>query len=428
MTLALAGAVSALPAAAIPEGLRMVGLAVHQETGRDIYLGAIHVDAALAGTQDLTRSTGGKTMEYRVIARRTSIRSLLGSILLQAELATGRAADSNTTRFVEDIMAGIRGSLYAGDAFELSLLASGASVAALNGHELARSADSGVFDYFLHGWLGDKGASSQFRSSLLAPDIDTALLDTYRSHQTPVERITAVGEWIAPPEQVPAPTTVAADPESGIAEQLQADVVVASLATQKPTVANLASAEPAPREQLPVAAREPVLPAPGNNSQDTLLPQATAATQSPAGQGALELVEPTLQLALVTPQRTPLVANGRPASALDLADYSARLAEFNTSVLRMVTNQIRYPRAAVRRNLQGSLELDLQLTPEGALETAAVARSSGHRILDEAALRAARDAFEESSLDDIDSVAIAEYRAEDGSLLVPVPVNFILMQ
>lgn len=403
----------------------MVGLAVHQETGRDIYLGAIHVDAALAGTKGLTLSAGGKTMEYRVVARRTSIRSLLGSILLQAELATGRAADSNTTRFVEDIMAGIKGSLYAGDAFELSLLASGASVATLNGHELARSADSQVFDYFLHGWLGDKGASSQFRSSLLAPDINTALLESYRSHQTPAERVATVGEWVAPAEQVPAPITVATGPESGTTEQVQAGVAIDQLAIKKPTVANLAGAEPAPRDPLAIAAEDP---APVNTAQDTVVPQHDAPAQSRAGQGAPEIMEPALQLALVTPQRTPLAVNEQPGSALDLADYVARLAEFNTSVLRMVTSQIRYPRAAVRRSLQGSLELDLQLTPEGAFKTAAVARSSGHRILDEAALRAARDAFEESSLDDIDSVAIAEYRAENGNLLVPVPVNFILVQ
>ena len=68
------------PAWSVTADLQLVGLAVHQETGREIYLGAIHVDKLVPPPADLAQFTGPKAMEYRVVARRTSIRSLLGSI------------------------------------------------------------------------------------------------------------------------------------------------------------------------------------------------------------------------------------------------------------------------------------------------------------------------------------------------------------
>ncbi|MGZ8135941.1 MAG: energy transducer TonB [Methylococcaceae bacterium] len=48
--------------------------------------------------------------------------------------------------------------------------------------------------------------------------------------------------------------------------------------------------------------------------------------------------------------------------------------------------QIKYPRAAQRRNLQGSVLLRLELSAGGDVQSVTVTRSSGHEVLDEAAL------------------------------------------
>ncbi len=191
------------PAWAVTADLQLVGLAVHQETGREIYLGAIHADKLVPPPEDLMQFTGPKAMEYRVVARRTSIRSLLGSILLQAELASGRSADEPTAAFIDAIMSQVQGSLYAGDALDIALNVNDETVAYLNGHELARSTDGTVFDYLLLGWLGEKGASADFRATLLAPDIDESLLAAYRAHEASAERVAAIGTWLAP-EAAPA--------------------------------------------------------------------------------------------------------------------------------------------------------------------------------------------------------------------------------
>ena len=136
-----------------------------------------------------------------------------------------------------------------------------------------------------------------------------------------------------------------------------------------------------------------------------------------------------VQLALAAPASAPVIEPELPDIArLDVVEYSRRLASFNNVVLRMVTEKIRYPKAAVRRSLQGNLELDLTLLDDGSLAAVNVGRSSGFDTLDEAALRAARKAFKNRGMDNIDPVARAEYEDDSGQLIVPVPVSFMLME
>src|SRR5699024_2715165 len=52
----------------------------------------------------------------------------------------------------------------------------------------------------------------------------------------------------------------------------------------------------------------------------------------------------------------------------------------------------RYPRMAQRRGEQGRVVIRVLITPKGAVERATVHQSSGHDLLDEAALKAAKKA------------------------------------
>jgi periplasmic protein TonB len=48
---------------------------------------------------------------------------------------------------------------------------------------------------------------------------------------------------------------------------------------------------------------------------------------------------------------------------------------------------INYPDEARRRRLSGSLLLDVALNPDGSVQEITVRRSSGHKVLDDAAIR-----------------------------------------
>lgn len=410
LLLALVGGLSLFAASvrAVGPEFHMVGLAVHQETGREIYLGAIHVDKMVPRPDNLVSASGPKLMEYRVVARRTSVRSLLGTILLQSELAAAQPPAPGVTDFVANIMASVEGSLYAGDSLAFLLTEDDQTVALLNDLELARVDDGFVFDYLLTGWVGERGASTSFRGSILANDIDESLLSAYRAHQVSPERRNEVASWLAPTEDsVPEPQT-RQETEETLAEQAATATTVA-LVDDAAAAADIAQPEAAvvvpELEITPDPAREAV---------------SESAELSP--------IEP-IQLAMATPVTAAVIEPELPEIArLDIMEYSRRLATFNTLVLRMVTEKIRYPKAAVRRNLQGSLELDLTLLEDGSLAEVAVGRGSGHDTLDNAAVRAAKKAFKDTALTEIDPVARAEYLGEEGQLIVPVPVNFILME
>ncbi|SDG71809.1 energy transducer TonB [Propionivibrio dicarboxylicus] len=56
---------------------------------------------------------------------------------------------------------------------------------------------------------------------------------------------------------------------------------------------------------------------------------------------------------------------------------------------RKLSQHLFYPPEAVARGIQGEVRLILRLSPSGTIEDVAVAASSGHAILDNAAIRAA---------------------------------------
>lgn len=138
--------------------------------------------------------------------------------------------------------------------------------------------------------------------------------------------------------------------------------------------------------------------------------------------GAVQLA--SLEPAVSMPPDNPLE---REIRSLGLQEYFQRLAIFHGDMVRRVYGEISYPRRAVRRSLEGRLELDVTMTATGELLAIQIVRSSGHRILDDAAVSAARAAFAETALEDVDPVAIAEFGDFDkGELTVPVPINFRL--
>ena len=52
---------------AVSPEYQMLGLAVHQETGRNIYLGAIHLGGDAPKPENLFQASAPRLMEYRVI-------------------------------------------------------------------------------------------------------------------------------------------------------------------------------------------------------------------------------------------------------------------------------------------------------------------------------------------------------------------------
>lgn len=74
----------------------------------------------------------------------------------------------------------------------------------------------------------------------------------------------------------------------------------------------------------------------------------------------------------------------RTAESRDAAYMAAWQAK-----IEMIGN-LNYPEEARRRNISGSLRLDVAINPDGSVNNISVLRSSGHKLLDDAAIRIVR--------------------------------------
>ncbi|MEH6568905.1 MAG: energy transducer TonB [Halioglobus sp.] len=424
----------------------MLGLAMHRDTGRNIYLGALHLGVDIPNPDNLILAPAPKAMEYRVVARRTSIRSLLGNMLLQSEVANAMSPSADTIDFADALLSTIQGSLYAGDSFVLELDESGKLSASLNGATLIDRTDNGVFDYLLTGWTGQNSPSTAFRSEITNTDIDSSLLSAYSAHTPTDERISLVSEWSHPlsssndhnllVEIVPVTRPVKASVVVVPAVVASADTTI--IEAPEVTAAGGSASDAGPGNSAEISGTE-------QSGEELLAFDIDGFQTDPDGStntivqvSAAPTIDESIHLAPESELTPEVIAGVRAAGSaeqgqeesfdilsLDLTEYSHRLASFNSALIKLVYSQIKYPRRAVRRDIQGALELDITVSEDGSLVEVVIAESSGYSILDVAAVEAAQNALERSSLGEIDPVAVAEYSL-GSNLVIPVPVNFIL--
>lgn len=179
----------------------------------------------------------------------------------------------------------------------------------------------------------------------------------------PVRLWTAEIQLGAPPEKEPAPQAppmVPAAPKSPVSED-------------RPRPKARPKMEGPPKPQAPVATAEAL----AEGTQDgPPLPETSASSLSDASEGP----PAPLQTAHLLPGASPQA--GRPA--FDPAALDRFWAEVRS---RIAKNQ-KYPLWARRNNMEGIVVVRFSLTREGRVQQAEVEKSSGHSILDQAALDA----------------------------------------
>lgn len=131
---------------------------------------------------------------------------------------------------------------------------------------------------------------------------------------------------------------------------------------------------PAPRAEAPTSAA-PLLHA----RIRPPVPTAPAAEVAPA--------EPVLK---DTRRENRSDAAAETSAAVAPAPSRKALARAQESAQRVLNRHVFYPQDAIDRGLEGEVRLRLTLTPDGRVVDAGILASSGHALLDEAALQAAR--------------------------------------
>lgn len=150
---------------------------------------------------------------------------------------------------------------------------------------------------------------------------------------------------------------------------------------------------PPAAETQPVMTAEPRLAAKSDQAEIARPePQRKAAESKPKMPSASELLRQSFNIASLSAQvKNKLEAKAqRPRRTFISASttayrYAAYMEAWRAKVERV--GNLNYPDEARKRKLSGNLILDVALNPDGSVNDIVIRRSSGHKILDDAAIR-----------------------------------------
>lgn len=173
------------------------------------------------------------------------------------------------------------------------------------------------------------------------------------------------------PRLPPAPTMP--EPEPVAPETAQQATVPATETPPPPAEALTAQTDAATVPEETDAPSEPVKP-------ESERPSATALLTRSLQIAALSAeTKRKLEARAKRPKKTFISANTREYK------YAAYMESWRHKVVRV--GNVNYPEEARRRGISGQLRLDVALNPDGSINQVTILKSSGHHVLDEAAVR-----------------------------------------
>lgn len=343
--------------------LPLQGSALYQRLGNDVYLASVF--SASMDEQQWRQPGTAVALRMDILTDHLSPRRFyrlwnegLAINLSEAELTQWSGA---MTRFINLLPE----DLIAGDQVLISNEQGDCRVR-INGIEVLQLPDAAFANLLLAAWIGKFPQSPALREGLISmpPAARAEAGSAVAARHFAAGRAQVVQGWLTPP---PAAVVI--------------PVAVAE-------VAPLRAAPPVVKEKpLPVAAAAPVQkPTPVVASSPAASAKPAAAERKPAA------VEPELtdvvssSAAKVAAVATPQV-NESSAVAGQLAS-----ARYLRSILRHANSKAVYPERALRHRLEGTVMVAITLDEEGQVLNAETVQSSGSALLDQSAVRAARQA------------------------------------
>lgn len=186
------------------------------------------------------------------------------------------------------------------------------------------------------------------------------------------------------PEMVQEPDPNATATAAADAQQAEAPEPAAApeRLVEKTTEADLAAPEPEakPEPQAPVAEASLAQDKPKPKVVTPPLPTAAQLITRSFAMASLNAeLQQKLEMRARRPRRKFISANTKEFR------FAAYMEAWRAKVERV--GNINYPDEARRQNLSGSLLLDVAINPNGSVRDITVRRSSGHKVLDDAAIR-----------------------------------------
>ena len=335
------------------------GLAVHNEFGRQQFIGAFYADTLSDNYRDAILADENKRLEVRVLAERISSRGFKRMWIEGMAINAGNSELSKQAENMASFSNMLKVSLKNGDIFSVSR--SNVVTVKLNGVKLGEIDDPVFFDLLLRTWIGPVPLSSTFRSDLLkAGTINSEVLATFEATSPTPERIALIEQRQG----------VATEEESlDISDEPKA--VSISPPVGAPFGGVVAISSPAPLGEKPKAEKK----------------KADKPAAAPAKETPPAPAKPPVQL----------------VDSDDLLEEEEEDTEFTASSLlseqlyisrlkRWLQPYVKYPRRALERNREGTTRLAVRIGRDGEVQSIQVVEESGHNLLDKEATEAIKRA------------------------------------
>lgn len=354
------------------------GVGVHQELGREVFIGALFSESLSNDAGTLLRNQQPMRMELKIVspegitARRFS-RLWIEGLAVNSKADALMAQAENTVAF--DGM--FRGRLVQNDHVKISHTPGKGVTVTLNDVVLGTIKDENFFSMLLATWIGSVPLSSDYRDSLLrVGDINDGLRGRFSTIAPSAARVAEVRSWSAQEEQLVAKETKSSAPAKSAA---------ASSAPAKQEVA----VKPELPKLPPVAVEKPVLDVPAQ------------AASSAAASSAKPVV--------AAASSAPVVDDDEDEGpALTTQTLLAR--QFYVSdAIKKIRSKTRYPQRALDRGQAGNVRVAVVIDRQGNILSTNILENSKHDLLNKEALDAIKRSAPFSTLPDAISGARFEF-------------------
>lgn len=338
---ALVGLLAATAAFAQGRGfdqLDLNGLAAFEQLRKEYYVGALYLDGRASDPAAVLAAAGKKRMALHITADRWPpmrfAQQWNQTILINNDSKTLNANVMDVLAFT-----GIpKDDLVAGDRLLIDLDPAVGTTVTLNGNTLLQTRSAVLFNMLVNTWIGPRPPASDFKRDMLkmpAAPAGTALLARFNAVEPAQPRRQLAASWAprAEPER-PAPTPAP---------------------TPAPAAKPAAPASPAPAA-VAAAPAKPAAPARPTPAAPAPAPAAPAVDERHAQQERQQRQQ-TL--------------------------YEAYLGDLR----RRVSGQLKYPRRAVKQDIEGLVVLKVKVGRDGSMLGISEAQSA-HKLLDRAAVAA----------------------------------------
>lgn len=358
------------------------GIGAYKEFGSDIYFGALYLETPASSPEAIYGQGEPKGMEIRFVDR-VSNRRWVNSWTQSIAINNNSQAIADVANELSAMLSAFAGGFKAGDIVSFDYLPGAGTTVTLNDTVLQEGQPEEVFDLFLSAWIGPVPPSTQFKNAVLGTEGSAVSRNRFLSIEPGDERIAAVRDLFKGEKEEP-------EGEPATRQTAQAS---------KPEPAPESRPEPEPTP--PPAKAEPAT---------------TAATATP---GQAE-PEPEPESSSKPVQATAARAEEEDGDDVDMS-VDAILAQQNytSKVVKAIYGALSYPGTAVRRGLEGSIRLNLELDRSGDLVSVTLSEESPHPLLNDEALEAATRAAPYPAFD----AAIV-----DQTLAIQIPIAFRLTQ